>query len=190
MMKGVPTNKSDDGPGPAPPLSWGRAFERLRQGIQWSALGTIINQGSTFIVSVIAARILGRETFGGYAIVLSTIVTLSNIAQLGMGYTTTKFVAELRETDRTRAGRVLGMGTVVSILAACLSAFHDENRGRTADVFYVRITKDLTVDEKRHRYHDAKALFERAKLAHPGMKPQAVKLLLIKERLASMKPHG
>jgi transposase-like protein len=74
--------------------------------------------------------------------------------------------------------------------AACLSAFHDEIRGRTADVFYVRITKDLTVDEKRHRYDDAKALFERAQLAHPGMKPQAVKLLLIKQRLASMKPHG
>jgi hypothetical protein len=74
--------------------------------------------------------------------------------------------------------------------AACLSAFHDEIRGRTADVFYVRITKDLTVDEKRHRYDDAKALLERAQLAHPGMKPQAVKLLLIKQRLASMKPHG
>ncbi len=74
--------------------------------------------------------------------------------------------------------------------AACLSAFHDEIRGRRADVFYVRITKDLTVDEKRHRYDDAKAWFERAQLAHPGMKPQAVKLLLIKQRLASMKPHG
>jgi transposase-like protein len=74
--------------------------------------------------------------------------------------------------------------------AACLSAFHDEIRGRTADVFYVRITKDLTVDEKRHRYDDAKAWLERAQLAHPGMKPQAVKLLLIKQRLASMKPHG
>ncbi|MGH9962688.1 MAG: hypothetical protein ACREBC_37165 [Pyrinomonadaceae bacterium] len=74
--------------------------------------------------------------------------------------------------------------------AACLSAFHDEIRGRTADAFYVRITKDLTVDEKRHRYNDAKALFEQAKVAHPDMKPQEVKLLLIKERLAAMTPHG
>ena len=74
--------------------------------------------------------------------------------------------------------------------AACLSAFHDEIRGRTADALYVRITKDLTVDEKRHRYNDAKALFEQAKVAHPDMKPQEVKLLLIKERLAAMTPHG
>jgi transposase-like protein len=74
--------------------------------------------------------------------------------------------------------------------AACLAAFHDEIRSRTADAFYVRISKDLTVDEKRRRYHDAKALFEQAGAEHPGMKPQAVKLLLIKERLQSMRPHG
>jgi hypothetical protein len=48
----------------------------------------------------------------------------------------------------------------------------------------------MTVDEKRHRYSDAKALFEQAKVAHPGMKPPEVNLLLIKERLACMTSHG
>ena len=74
--------------------------------------------------------------------------------------------------------------------AACLSAFHDEIRARTADVFYVRIARHMTVDEKRHMCNDAKALLAQAKVAHPGMKPQEVKLLLIKERLARMSPHG
>jgi transposase-like protein len=74
--------------------------------------------------------------------------------------------------------------------APCLSAFHDEIRNRTADAFYVRITKDMTVDEKRHRYNEAKASFEQAKLDHPEMKPQEIKLMLIKERLACMTAHG
>jgi len=74
--------------------------------------------------------------------------------------------------------------------AACLSAFHDKIQDRTADAFYVRITKNMTVDEKRRMYKNAKALFEQAKIAHPGMKPQEVKLLLIKERLACMTQHG
>lgn len=74
--------------------------------------------------------------------------------------------------------------------AACLSAFRDEIRGRTADAFYVRITKDITVDEKRQKYNEAKMLFMKAEVAHPNMKPQEVKLLLIKERLACMTPHG
>ena len=70
--------------------------------------------------------------------------------------------------------------------ASCLAAFHDEIQGRTADAFYVRIAKDLTVDEKRHRYSDAKQQFGLVQAAHPDMKPQEIKLLLIKERLASM----
>lgn len=74
--------------------------------------------------------------------------------------------------------------------AACLSAFRDEIRGRTADAFYVRITKDITVDEKRQKHNEAKMLFAQAEVAHPNMKPQEVKLLLIKERLACMTPHG
>jgi hypothetical protein len=74
--------------------------------------------------------------------------------------------------------------------AACLAAFRDEIRDRTADAFYVRITKDLTVDEKRHRYNDAKVHFEQAQATHPGMKLQEIKLLLIKERLATMTVHG
>lgn len=74
--------------------------------------------------------------------------------------------------------------------AACLAAFHNEIRDRTADAFYVRITKGLTVDEKRHLYNDAKVRFEQAQAAHPGMTPQEIKLLLIKERLAAMIARG
>jgi hypothetical protein len=74
--------------------------------------------------------------------------------------------------------------------AACLAAFHDEIRAHTVDVFYVRINKELTVDERRHRYNDAKTVFEQAKASHPDMKPQDVKRELIKERLAAMTVHG
>lgn len=74
--------------------------------------------------------------------------------------------------------------------AACLAAFHDEIQARTADAFYVRIAKDLTVDEKRHRYNDAKEQFGLVQAAHPDMKPQEIKLLLIKECMANMAERG
>jgi transposase-like protein len=74
--------------------------------------------------------------------------------------------------------------------AACLSAFHDEIQGCTADAFYVRINKELTVDERRHRYSDANAVFEQAKSSYPDMTIQEVKLTLIKQRLAAMSVHG
>ena len=46
------------------------------------------------------------------------------------------------------------------------------------------------MDEKRQKYNEAKMLFVQAEVAHPNMKPQEVKLLLIKERLGCMTPHG
>ena len=74
--------------------------------------------------------------------------------------------------------------------AACLAAFRHEIQSRTADAFYVGVAKDLTVDEKRQKYLEAKARFEQAQAAHPAMKPNEVKLMLVKERLATMAPHG
>ena len=74
--------------------------------------------------------------------------------------------------------------------AACLAAFRNEIQNRTADAFYVGVAKDLTVDEKRQKYLEAKARFEKAQAAYPAMKPKDVKLMLIKERLAAMTPHG
>ena len=47
-----------------------------------------------------------------------------------------------------------------------------------------------TVDEKRQKYLEAKARFGQTQAAHPAMKPNEVKLMLIKQRLAAMMPHG
>ena len=74
--------------------------------------------------------------------------------------------------------------------AACLAAFSNEIKARTADVFYVRITKDLTVDEKRQKYKEAQFRFAQRQIKYPEMKSQEIKLLLIKEGIASMKSHG
>ena len=106
----------------AMPASPGRGlFSRLFSGIAWNAAGTVFNQGSTFVVSVVVANFLGRELFGEYAIVLGTLATVSTMAQLAMGYTATKFLAELRSVDRPRAGRVLGLCLAVSVLAGVLA---------------------------------------------------------------------
>jgi len=42
------------------------------------------------------------------------------------------------------------------------------------------------VDEKRQKYLEAKAQFKQAQAAHPAMKPNEVKLMLIKKRLATI----
>jgi O-antigen/teichoic acid export membrane protein len=91
---------------------------RFQTGVTFNLIGAILNQGSTFAFNIIAANLLGRQVFGEYAMVQSTVVAFASIAQFAVPYTTTKYVAEFRASDPERAGRILGMMAVLSFLIA------------------------------------------------------------------------
>jgi O-antigen/teichoic acid export membrane protein len=98
---------------------------RFARGAVWSLTGAVVAQGSTLVGSIIAARLLGRDQFGRYGMVQSTVGMLGIFAGLGLGLTATKFVAEYRLRDPERAGRIIALGSAVSLfsgglLAVCL----------------------------------------------------------------------
>lgn len=87
---------------------------RMARSLVWNLIGTATLQGSTFIVNIAVANLLGRRLFGEYAIVQSTIVLFTSVVQWATGYTATKYLAEFRSIDPARAGRLLGMLALVS----------------------------------------------------------------------------
>jgi O-antigen/teichoic acid export membrane protein len=95
---------------------------RLHAGVALNLVGGVFNQGSTFLVNIVVANLLGRETFGEFTMVLATVATLATIGQLSMGYTATKHVAEFRSVDAAKASRILGLCGVVSGGAALVVA--------------------------------------------------------------------
>jgi O-antigen/teichoic acid export membrane protein len=82
---------------------------RLSQGVLWNLLGAIFTQGSVFLTNFVLARLLGKEVFGEFGMMQSTLLMLTSIAQVATGLTATKYVAEFRDVDKARAGRVLGL---------------------------------------------------------------------------------
>ena len=95
---------------------------RLAHGVAWNTVGVVFNQGSTFLVNVLLAHILGVTVFGKYAMVQSTVAVATQLAQVAAGYTATKYVAEFRATDPARAGRLLGLLGLVALSMATLTA--------------------------------------------------------------------
>lgn len=77
----------------------------------------MLSQGQNLIVSVMVARLLGRQLFGEFAIVNSTVGMLGVFAGLGLGLTATKYVAEFRERDRVAVGEILGLTGLTSLAA-------------------------------------------------------------------------
>ena len=76
------------------------------------------------------------------------------------------------------------------IRAAALAAFREEVKEHKAEAFYVRITKELTVDEKRILTNDAKLKFNKLKADYPELTDEQVKLELLKQAIDSVRDVG
>jgi len=96
--------------------------DRLTRAVAWNAVGTGFNQGSTFAVNLILARLLSLEAFGQYAMIATTLAVIVALAPLSTAYTATKYVAEYRQRDPARAGRILGLCAGIAVFMSLTAA--------------------------------------------------------------------
>ena len=86
-------------------IAWSPLRLRLAKGVFWSIAGTIISRGLTLFATIAIARFLGRSSYGELGIVQSTVGMLGVFAGMGLGLTSTKYVAEFRCRAPQRAGQ-------------------------------------------------------------------------------------
>jgi len=93
---------------------------RLAGGFAWSSLGSLGWRVMTAVSSILAARILGAAGFGELGIVRSTANIFQTFAVFRLGTTASKHMAEYREKDPAKAGRILSMVLFVSAALCAL----------------------------------------------------------------------
>ena len=93
---------------------------RLARGVFWSMVGTVISSGLMLVASVVVARLLGKTGYGELEMIKSTVGMLGVFAGLALGLTATKHVAECRQNDRERAGRILGLSSLMAFFSGGL----------------------------------------------------------------------
>ncbi len=74
--------------------------------------------------------------------------------------------------------------------AACLAAFQPEIAARRADAFYVRISKEMTIAQKRATIAFSRAEFDKARKSNTMLSDSELENLLIKVRIANMSAIG
>lgn len=74
--------------------------------------------------------------------------------------------------------------------AACLGSFANRIKDRSVDAFYVRITKDQTVDEKRKLINQSQKVFDKIASKNPALTKNEVKLLMLKNEIHAAKQIG
>jgi len=82
---------------------------RLASGVFWSMAGSVISRGLMLCATVLVARMLGKTVYGELGMIQSTVGMFGVFAGFGLGLTATKHVAEFRQSDPERAGRIIGL---------------------------------------------------------------------------------
>ena len=93
-------------------------LSRIIKGASWILIGTIFSKLMLLLSSIIVARILGKETFGEVGILRSTINSFSMMANMGLGITATKFIAENLHKRMKSVGEVIGFTISLAVIFA------------------------------------------------------------------------
>lgn len=79
------------------------AFTKVRQRLRksplfkdsfWAVFGNALGYGLLMLAGILIARLLGSDLYGEYGVVKSTMFYIASFATLGLGVTSTKYVAE------------------------------------------------------------------------------------------------
>ncbi len=101
-------------------LPAGSLRARFAKGAFWSLAGAVISRGLNLVSSIIVARLLGKVSYGELGIIQSTVGMLGVFAGLGLGITLTKYVAEFREKDPEKTGRIIALLLLVSFISGLI----------------------------------------------------------------------
>lgn len=86
--------------------------KRMATGAFWSLTGTALAKFIVLISGILCANILGKEEYGEFGMVRSTINLFVVFGTAGFGVTVTKFISEYRKTQKSR---ISGIYTTTNI---------------------------------------------------------------------------
>jgi len=95
---------------------------RLAHGTFWMVFGAVISKLLGLVSAIFLARILGKVPFGEFGTIQSTVGLFGVFAGLGIGITATKYVAEFRELQPERCGRVIGFSLAAALIGGILAS--------------------------------------------------------------------
>ncbi len=93
---------------------------RLANGAIWGGVATAGSRVIAVVASFFLAHILGQVGFGEYGMVNSTAAMIGSLAGMGLGLTVTKYVAEFKNTDPNKLGRILALSSTVTMVSAAI----------------------------------------------------------------------
>lgn len=96
-------------------------FERLKRSALfkdsfWALLGSAMGKGLSLLAGIAVARFLGKEVYGEYGTIRTTLMYIAIVSTFGFGYTATKFVAEYISTKSSKLQSLVRNTLTITLL--------------------------------------------------------------------------
>lgn len=88
----------------------------------WSLFGNVINKGFAIVAGIIIARILGKDIFGEYSIIKSTMTSAALFSNFGLVYTSTKFISEGKRKNEKDLKLIISYSNKIVFLLSSIAA--------------------------------------------------------------------
>lgn len=82
---------------------------RFLRGAGWSLAGSVLTQVVTLVTMLFLVRLLGKENYGKFVLVQTTLNMIGIFAGFGIGATATRYVAAFKRTEPQRLGCILAL---------------------------------------------------------------------------------
>lgn len=81
----------------------------MSRSVLWTFTSSFGNRLLGICAVILLARTLGKEAFGAYGILISTVGSFGMLASVTLSVTATRFVAMYRDEQKTKAGQVISL---------------------------------------------------------------------------------
>ena len=86
----------------------------------WILFGNLFSKAVFLLATIIIAHFLGKEEYGQFGIIKSTILMFSMFAGIELGITATKFISQYRKTDKEKVEKIVGLSNFLAIMLSLL----------------------------------------------------------------------
>lgn len=89
----------------------------------WAVTGSVIGRGLALIAGIFIARFLGSEAYGEYGTIKNSLILIAMISSMGLGYSSTKFIAECKDTkEQYKIPAIHKISTYITVIASSIIA--------------------------------------------------------------------
>lgn len=84
----------------------------------WAIFGNVLGKGLSLISAIWIARILGKDIYGEFGFVTTTMLSVAIFCTFGLGYTSTKYIAENKRKNPEILAAIVKISEIISISLA------------------------------------------------------------------------